>query len=120
MAELKRDVETAKRRPAKNIIQVPEFGLFGPEKLPPGRRIEKEILHLHRGALGAGHRPRGLIQGPAVAGKGKTAVDPGHPGPDFQPRDRTDARQGLSPEPQGRNVVKVVECRQFAGRVAGE
>ncbi len=111
-----RDLRVRQRQAQERVLGMGKLGLHPLHELAPGRRVEKQVCHLHPGA---GSRWRVLDLGKP------SPLDP-HPGPQFgalfrggerQPGNGGDRRQSLAPKPLGEDCGQPVQIPELAGRV---
>ncbi len=112
------DIEPGQGLALDDIVQMVVFGLFRAQEFAPGRGIEKQIPHFHRGAFGVGSRRQLGLHIPPFGGDLPTgALVAGITG-QGQARHGTDTGQGLTAEPQGGHRLKVIQLANLAGGVA--
>ncbi len=113
----KMDLGVAQGQVAHGLHDVGLLRLLAFEELAPGRGVEEEFGDLHLGAAGRGPGG-GFLQGAGHRGQFKAGGRPGWTGDQGQAAHRTDAGQGLAPEPQGGDVQQVRFIPELAGGVA--
>ncbi|MCY1428376.1 hypothetical protein D9M71_442580 [compost metagenome] len=120
VAQVEADIETGQRQPPDHFLQVIEFGFLGFEELAPGRGIEEQIAHFHRGTDRVRRRLHARrhvtafgFDLPGLTGTGGTRGQ-------GQARHRTDRGQGLATEAQAQYPFKVFQLADLAGGVTGQ
>jgi len=112
--EGKCDRGTRERDARERFVATREFGGLALQEFAASRRIEVEILDLHRRAgrerrgLDFGHGARVACDAPCVPLAGATAGD-------RQARDSADRSQRFPAKAQGRRALQVLERRNLAG-----
>ena len=111
------DLRVAQGQVAHGLHDVGLLRLLAFEEFAPGRGIEEEFRHLHLGAAGRGPGG-GFLQGAGHHDQPKARGRPGGTGDQGEAAHRTDAGQGLAPEPQGGDVQQIRFIPELAGGVA--
>jgi hypothetical protein len=113
------DARVGERDTPEDLVAMAELGRLGPQELAARRRIEIEIRHRNRGALGA----RGRLDladlrafGPDRRGVRRLA----RAARDREPGNRGDRGKRLAAEAHRRHALEVLEARDLARGVARE
>jgi hypothetical protein len=114
--EAEGDRRVGQRDALDGVGAVGEFGGFGLEEFPPGRRVVIEVAHFDDGAGHQRGRFRlgaGFAESPGVAGAAFSAGQ-------RQARDRGDRGQRLAAKAERGDAFEVVERGDLRGGVAGQ
>jgi hypothetical protein len=99
--------------------KISDLGGFLPEETAPDGGVEEDLPDFHGRAPGhAG--PGDVADLPSADFDRRAHFGPLRPGGDSKERDRTDARQGFPPKPEGADTEKIVSARQLGCRMAAD
>ena len=118
VAQAEGDIEARQGEALYHLLQVIELGFLGAQELAPGRRVEKQVAHFHRGATGVGRRLQLHLHLAALAGGGAAlaAVFRGVAG-QGQAGHGADTGQGLPAKAQAAHLLQVFQRGDLAGGV---